>query len=76
MDSSQFGFPEHSHIPTSRRTPFHSGGELPEIYKEFFDPFVGLTAAAAVTSKLKLGNRRLPGPGARCDQSSEDHRLS
>ena len=48
-------FPEHSHIPTSRRTPFHSGGELPEIYKEFFDPFVGLTAAAAVTTKLKLG---------------------
>jgi alkanesulfonate monooxygenase SsuD/methylene tetrahydromethanopterin reductase-like flavin-dependent oxidoreductase (luciferase family) len=24
-------------------------------WKEFFDPFVGLTAAAAVTTKLKVG---------------------
>ncbi len=31
------------------------GGELPHYYKEFFDPFIGLTAAAAVTSKLKVG---------------------
>jgi probable F420-dependent oxidoreductase len=31
------------------------GGELPVYYKEFFDPFIGLTAAAAVTTKLKVG---------------------
>jgi probable F420-dependent oxidoreductase len=31
------------------------GGELPQYYKEFFDPFIGLTAAAAVTKKLKVG---------------------
>jgi probable F420-dependent oxidoreductase len=48
-------FAEHTHIPTSRKTPFPMGGELPEFYKEPFDPFIGLTAAAAVTTKLKLG---------------------
>ena len=53
FDSLWFG--EHSHIPTSRRSPFPLGGELPEYYKEFFDPFIGLTAAAAVTTKLKVG---------------------
>ncbi|HVC44613.1 MAG TPA: LLM class F420-dependent oxidoreductase [Candidatus Binataceae bacterium] len=46
---------EHSHIPASRKTPFPLGGELPESYKQFFDPYIGLTAVAAVTSKLKLG---------------------
>jgi probable F420-dependent oxidoreductase len=48
-------FGEHSHIPTSRKSPFPMGGELPVYYKEFFDPFVGLSAAAAVTTKLKVG---------------------
>jgi probable F420-dependent oxidoreductase len=48
-------FGEHSHIPTSRKSPFPMGGELPQFYKEFFDPFIALTAAAAVTTKLKVG---------------------
>jgi probable F420-dependent oxidoreductase len=48
-------FGEHTHIPTSRKTPFPLGGDLPQYYKEFFDPFIGLTAAAAVTQKLKVG---------------------
>src|SRR5687768_18068142 len=47
--------PEHTHIPTSRRSPFGAGGELPEQYKHTLDPFVSLTAAAMVTTKLKLG---------------------
>ena len=47
-------FGEHSHIPTSRKSPY-PGGELPEFAKELFDPFIALTAAAAVTTKLKLG---------------------
>jgi probable F420-dependent oxidoreductase len=47
--------PEHTHIPTSRRSPFGAGGELPEQYKHTLDPFVSLTAAAVVTTKLKLG---------------------
>jgi len=46
---------EHTHIPTSRATPFPLGGDLPEFYKQFFDPFIGLAAAAAVTQKLKVG---------------------
>ncbi|HVN89001.1 MAG TPA: LLM class F420-dependent oxidoreductase [Candidatus Binataceae bacterium] len=48
-------FGEHSHIPTSRKSPFPLGGDLPLYYREFFDPFIGLTAAAAVTTKLKVG---------------------
>src|SRR5262245_16887512 len=48
-------FGEHTHIPTSRKTPFPLGGELPEYYAQFFDPFIALTAAAAVTQKLKVG---------------------
>ena len=48
-------FGEHTHIPTSRKTPFPLGGELPDYYKQFYDPFIGLTAAAAVTQKLKVG---------------------
>ncbi|HMH50004.1 MAG TPA: LLM class F420-dependent oxidoreductase [Candidatus Acidoferrum sp.] len=46
--------PEHTHIPTSRKSPF-AGGELPEQYKHTLDPFVSLTAAAVVTTRLKVG---------------------
>ena len=51
-------FPEHSHIPTSRETPW--GGfkhlpPLPEEYSRTHDQFVALTACAAVTKKLRLG---------------------
>src|SRR3984885_1600681 len=46
--------PEHSHIPLSRKTPFPLGPELPKRYYDVMDPFVTLTAAAAVTTKLKL----------------------
>jgi probable F420-dependent oxidoreductase len=48
--------PEHTHIPTSRRTPAPTGdAELPEEYRRTLDPFVALGAAAAVTSKIVLG---------------------
>jgi probable F420-dependent oxidoreductase len=47
--------PEHSHIPLSRKTPFVMGGDLPKRYYDAMDPFVTLTAAAAVTTRLKLG---------------------
>ncbi|MFN0092244.1 MAG: LLM class F420-dependent oxidoreductase [Acidimicrobiales bacterium] len=51
-------FPEHSHIPTSRATPW--GGRqgapaLPEEYWRTHDQFIALGAAAAVTSRIKLG---------------------
>ena len=47
--------PEHTHIPTSRRTPFPGGGELPKAYSHTHDPFVALSFAAAVTKKILLG---------------------
>lgn len=47
--------PEHSHIPLSRRTPFPAGGDLPKKYYDAMDPFVALTAVAAVTTVLNLG---------------------
>src|SRR5205823_12579576 len=47
--------PEHSHIPTSRKTPFPGGGDLPKMYYDAMDPFITLTAAAAATKKLKVG---------------------
>ena len=42
-------FPEHTHIPSSRKTPYPAGGELPKEYSHTYDPFVALMAAAAVT---------------------------
>jgi len=47
--------PEHTHIPTSRKSPFAGGRPLPEEYKRTFDPFVCLMAAGAATKNLKLG---------------------
>jgi len=51
-------FPEHSHIPVSRRTPW--GGRegappLPEEYWHTHDQFVALAAIAGATSTIKLG---------------------
>lgn len=45
-------FPEHTHIPVSRRTPYPGGGELPREYSHTLDPFVALTAAAMATDRL------------------------
>ena len=47
--------PEHSHIPLSRQSPFPQGGDLPKKYYDVMDPFVTLAAAAAATSRLKVG---------------------
>jgi len=47
--------PEHTHIPTGRRTPFFGGGELPKRYSHTHDPFVALSFAAAATKKLLVG---------------------
>ncbi len=51
-------FPDHSHIPTSRRTPWPGSiddAPIPDVYKRLIDPFVALGAAAAVTSTLRIG---------------------
>jgi probable F420-dependent oxidoreductase len=47
--------PEHTHIPTSRRTPWPGGGPLPREYSHTYDPFVALMLAAAVTRRLIVG---------------------
>ncbi len=51
-------FPEHSHIPTSRSTPW--GGRtgappLPEEYWRTHEQFTALAAISSVTTRLKLG---------------------
>src|SRR5688572_22342480 len=47
--------PEHSHIPLTRKSPYPQGGDLPKKYYDVMDPFVTLSVAAAVTTKLKVG---------------------
>jgi probable F420-dependent oxidoreductase len=47
-------FPEHTHIPANRRTPYPAGGDLPKEYWHSHDPFVALTAAAMVTTNLRV----------------------
>ena len=49
-------FPEHTHIPASRKSPFPGGGELPREYWHTHDLFVTLGVAAAVTSTIKIGS--------------------
>ncbi|HLN05788.1 MAG TPA: TIGR03619 family F420-dependent LLM class oxidoreductase, partial [Acidimicrobiales bacterium] len=49
-------FPEHSHIPASRQSPYPDGGELPRRYMHTYDLFVAMTAAAVVTTKLRVGS--------------------
>lgn len=48
-------FPEHTHIPASRKSPWPGGAELPQEYWHSHDPYVSLSAAAAVTQTLKVG---------------------
>ena len=48
--------PEHTHIPSSRRTPAPTGSaELGEEYRRTPDPYVTIGAMAAVTRRLRLG---------------------
>jgi probable F420-dependent oxidoreductase len=49
-------FPEHTHIPAGRETSYPGGGELPAKYAHTYDLFVALTAAAATTTRLRIGS--------------------
>jgi probable F420-dependent oxidoreductase len=49
-------FPEHTHIPAERATPYPRGGDLPYPYVHTFDLFVALTAAAMTTTRLRIGS--------------------
>ena len=58
-EAEQRGFeslfvPEHTHIPTSRRSLWPGGPNLPEEYWHTHDPFVALAVASAATTTLKL----------------------
>lgn len=46
---------EHTHIPTSRKSPWPGGGDLPKQYIHTHDPFVALSFAASATKTLMLG---------------------
>jgi probable F420-dependent oxidoreductase len=45
---------EHSHIPTSRQSPWPGGAELPKHYWHTMDPFVALTAAALSSKTIHI----------------------
>ncbi len=49
-------FPEHTHIPASRKSPWPGGPELPKEYSHTLDLFVALTAAATATERLLVGS--------------------
>ncbi len=46
---------EHTHIPSSRTTPWPGGTDLPDYYLRTLDPFVALTSAATATTRLRVG---------------------
>ncbi len=45
---------EHSHIPTSRQTPWPGGADLPKPYWHTMDPFVALTVAALASKTIRV----------------------
>jgi len=47
--------PEHTHIPSTRKTAYPAGGGLIRPYYDIMDPFLVLNAAATVTTRLKVG---------------------
>jgi probable F420-dependent oxidoreductase len=49
-------FPEHTHIPASRETPYPAGGDLPRVYSHTYDLFVAIAAALAATSSLRVAS--------------------
>jgi probable F420-dependent oxidoreductase len=48
-------FPEHTHIPVLRESQPPIEGDIPPMYRRLLDPFVAATAAATVTTRLRLG---------------------
>ena len=49
-------FPEHTHIPASRQSPWPGGPELPRKYAHTFDLFVAVTAAVTASTRLRVGS--------------------
>ena len=60
-------FPEHTHIPASRLSPWPGGAELPKEYWHTHDPFVGLAAVfTGLASYFAPGRLRRSGAGVLC----------
>ena len=49
------GIPEHTHIPTSRETPYLLGGDLPKEYWHSHDMLVSAAVALGATTTLEVG---------------------
>jgi len=45
---------EHTHIPTSRESPWPGGAELPKHYWHTLDPFIALTQAALASKTIRV----------------------
>jgi probable F420-dependent oxidoreductase len=54
-DFESLWVPEHTHIPSTRKTQYPAGGGLIRPYYEIMDPFLVLNAAATATSRLRIG---------------------
>jgi probable F420-dependent oxidoreductase len=48
-------FPDHTHVPVERRSPYPGGGDLPEHYKRTYDPIVACSYAATATTTIRVG---------------------
>jgi probable F420-dependent oxidoreductase len=46
---------EHTHLPVGTVHSYTGGGEVPDVYRRFPDPYVTLAFAAASTSHLRIG---------------------
>jgi alkanesulfonate monooxygenase SsuD/methylene tetrahydromethanopterin reductase-like flavin-dependent oxidoreductase (luciferase family) len=58
--AEQFGFesvffPDHTHVPIGDGAAGYSGHDVPEHYRTTMDPVVAMTAAAAATTRIKVG---------------------
>jgi probable F420-dependent oxidoreductase len=49
-------FPDHTHIPAARSSPWPGGRELPRKYAHTLDLFVAMTAAVTATTRLRVGS--------------------
>ena len=48
-------YAEHPVLPVQSESQFPNGGPIPESYAHFTDPYIALSRASGVTSKIKLG---------------------
>jgi probable F420-dependent oxidoreductase len=48
-------FPDHTHVPGARRSPYPGGGQMPAHYERIHDPLVACAFAFGATSTLQVG---------------------